>query len=328
MKNDYILCSECFKDFGLRLEAENFGVKNKKTCPNCDSHRGFKLTKEQLNELCFSFFVQNSSYKAIYGGAPLIQYNEAHFNLDDDIDFSKFIQEDIELFRKHLKIGFFYYGPRLCYLGENTPLKSFLQHGNSKECKEALKTLLEHSEIKYYDENNIFYRLRKNPADPFKESEYDSAPKGTGRFNDSGFKLMYASNDIETCVHECRVKMNDELYMVTLKPTKKLKLLDLTKINDPYEYDLFESFDYAMNLLFNADKNSYTACRKIAKYIARFKFDGLLSNSYFNNYLKKKTINVTLFGNPIKEGKVKIIGINRLFVNKMHYDISFGPTVD
>ena len=29
-----------------------------------------------------------------------------------------------------------------------------------------------------------------------------------------------------------------------------------------------------------------------------------------------------------KEGKVKIIGINRLFVNKMHYDISFGPTVD
>lgn len=328
MKKDFIVCSDCFKDLGLKMEAENFGIKTKHVCPNCKSRNGAKFDKERLNNLCFHFFVQNSAYKLVYGGAPKIQYNEAHYNLDDDIDFSNFLQEDIKIFRKYLKIGFFYYGPRLCYLGENAPLKNFLQHGNSKECKTALKSLLENSEIKYYDEKNTFYRLRRNPKDPLKESEYDSAPKGSGRFNNSGFKLMYASSDIETCVHECRVKMNDELYMVTLQPTTTLKLLDLTKIKDPNEYDLFESLDFAMNLLFNADKNSYTACRKIAKYIARFKFDGLLSTSYFNTYLNKKTINVTLFGNPIKENKVKIVGINRLFINKMHYDISFGPTLE
>lgn len=140
------------------------------------------------------------------------------------------MKNDVEIFRQHLKIGFFYYPPRLCYLGENDYIHDFSAHYNSNNFKNAIKKLIEKSRTKYYNSKNLFYRLRKNPQNPTLISEYDSAPRGKGRFNKSNNQLLYASKSIKACIKECRVNEMDELYIATLKPVNKLKLLDLTNI--------------------------------------------------------------------------------------------------
>ena len=222
MQNKYVLCSECFNDIGLKKEAKNIGIKNNSICPNCGNKKGYKLDTELLDDLCHNFFVLNNTYKSLYGGSSYIQYNNYHHNNDDNIFFAENLKNDIELFRKYLKIGFFYYGPRLCYLGENDYIHNFSEHYNSKIFKNAVKKLIEKSRTKYYNSKNFFYRLRKNPQHPTLSSEYDSAPKGNGRFNNGNEQLLYASKSIKACIKECRVNEKDELYIATLRPVNKL----------------------------------------------------------------------------------------------------------
>lgn len=328
MQNKYIICSECFNDAGLKNEAKKIGIKNNSICPNCGNQKGYKLDIELLDNLCHKFFVLNNSYKSTYGGSYYIKYNNSHYNNDDDIIFAKKLNNDVEIFRQHLKIGFFYYPPRLCYLGENDYIHNFSEHYNSKKFKNAMGKLIEKSHKKYYNSKYIFYRLRKNPQHPTLSSEYDSAPKGSGRFNGRITQLLYASKDIKTCIKECRVNEMDELYIAALKPINKLKLLDLTNINDINDADLFESISFAINLLMNANNNSYKICRKIAKYIQTQGFEGFISDSHFKPYLSDKAVNITIFGSPIKENKIEVININRLNLNKIKYNISFGASIE
>ena len=240
MDSKYFLCSECFKDIGLKTEAKKVSIKDNSVCIHCGKKTGNKLNKKLLDVLCHNFFVINSSYKHTYGGSYYINYNKAHYGTDDNIMFTKSLEDDVKIFQKYLKIGFFFYGPRLCYLGENKYLRQFSKHGNSNEYNNAIKKLIENSKIKYYTPKNIFYRLRKNPQNPTLNTEYDSAPSGKGRYNQNGMRLLYASKDIQTCIQECRIIDSDKLYIATLKPTKRLKLLDLTNISHTDNVDLFE----------------------------------------------------------------------------------------
>ena len=75
--------------------------------------------------------------------------------------------------------------------------------------------------------------------------------------------VLYCSKDIEGCVHECRVTVDDELYLATLKPTQDLKLLDLTELLHE-EVSEFESLDLAVHMLFFAAEHSYEISRQIA----------------------------------------------------------------
>lgn len=64
-------------------------------------------------------------------------------------------------------------------------------------------------------------------------SEYHAPPvghRGNGRLDAEDFPVMYASQDVEVCVHECRVTVEDQLYMATLAPVRDLRLLDLTAV--------------------------------------------------------------------------------------------------
>ena len=328
MEDKYRICSECFNDIGLKIEAKKIGIKNNDICPSCGNKKGYKLDNELLDDLCHKFFVLNNYYKSSYGGSFYIKYNKYHYNNDDNIIFAKNLNNDIEIFRQHLQIGFFYNSPRLCYFGENDYIHNLSEHYNSKIFKNAMEQLIEKSRTKYYNSKNIFYRLRKNPQHPTLSFEYDSAPRGRGRFNEIQTKLLYASKDIETCIKECRVNEMDELYIATLRPVNKLKLLDFTNIDDLNDNDLFESIGFAINLLMNANENSYKICRKIANYIKRQGFDGFISDSHFKPYLNNSAINITIFGSPIKENKVKVLNINRLNLNKIKYDISFGSSIE
>ena len=51
------LCSNCFHDEGLRLDAERIGIEINSACPNCGSDTGRKLDKEVIAALAHRFFV-------------------------------------------------------------------------------------------------------------------------------------------------------------------------------------------------------------------------------------------------------------------------------
>ena len=151
-------------------------------------------------------------------------------------------------------------------------------------------------------------------------------------------------------MHECRVTVEDELYLAALKPVRELRLLDLTELLAEEHVTEFESLDMAVHMLFYAAEHSYPISRVIAVAARDAGFDGLIYPSYFSQmrsegmpfetvygisvrrfpkaaqYAKSGVFpNVALFGRPLRDGIVGVTCINRLILRKARYDIGFGP---
>lgn len=343
-----IACSSCFTDRGLQLDAEQIGNADSAACPNCGSADGHKLDKEKLESLAYRFFVWGSFWRTDYGGTPLIQFNE---HQSTSIEPSPWLKSDVALFEKLLGVGFFHYGPRLWMVGEVEPLKALQELASRPSIVERIVREYPTREI---ESTLPFYRIRKDPESPSEPHEYDSPPaafSGTGRLDAIGAPALYASPDLQVCVHECRVTAEDELYVATLAPIRPLRFLDLSVIlqeNDGITE--FESLDMAVHMLFLAGKHSYDITRAVASAARNAGFDGLIYPSYFSllrlgavplrtTYgLSHRRIpqlqaheqsfavpNLAVFGRPIEAGKIKVKCINKLVLNQVAYDFHFGP---
>jgi hypothetical protein len=344
-----LLCTACFSDHGLRLDAERIGILYALPCPNCDTRGTKKLTPYLINVLASQFFVRGSVHRALYGSAPLVQFNELRFQ-KGDYTGPDWLKKDIALISEKGRIGLFHYGPRLWMLGHIEPLE-VLQDPLKRST--IIERLLKEYPERTLPKDEIVYRLRANPEDPSAHGEYDSQPDkllGRGRLDSPGQPVLYCSQDIEGCVHECRVTVEDELYLATLRPTRDLKLLDLTALLPEEGVTEFESLDMAVHMLFFAGDHSYEIARAIAVAAQKAGFDGLLYPSYFSQVrsgaIPFETVyglsvrrfpnaagyatsgifaNVALFGRPVKDGRVEVTCINRLVIHKIHYDFRFGP---
>ncbi len=343
-----LLCSECFHDTGLRLDARKLGIKSADACKNCGLTTGHKLTKHRILKLCYFFFVRGTIEKFEYGATHLIQFNEQHFN-KSQIHVSPWLEQDAKLIEQIGEIGLFYYKPRFWMLGQIEPLKDLLDE-NKRE--ETINSLLTKYPTYIATTDHRFFRLRTNPVHPEKFFEYDSAPDttaGNNRFDEPGFPTLYGSPDLELCLHECRISAEDNIYVATLAPARELKLLDMSAVLDE-DADEFTSVDLAIHFLFLAGKHSYPICRAIAKAAAGLGFDGLIYPSYFS-YLRTgiepfRTVyglamrrikdmrevaasesipNIILFGRPVAEKNISVECINKVILNRVGYDVSFGP---
>jgi RES domain len=161
---------------------------------------------------------------------------------------------------------------------------------------------------------------------------------------------MYGSQDLQVCIHECRVTAEDDLYVATLAPTRELRLLDLTELLLEDKVTEFENLDMAVHMLFLAGEHSYEIAREIAREAHGAGYDGLVYPSYFSllrtggtpfetsygishrrfphlaNREKAKIIrNLALFGRPIEQSAVALRCINRLILTQVGYGIQFGP---
>jgi hypothetical protein len=345
-----VLCSDCFKDEGLKRDAFKIGFYQHSKCPNCESIKGRKLTLELVLDLAFVFFQKGTELKTNYGGASLIIFNEYHKG-ESSIEFSPWLINDVKLLEETANIGFFYYGPRLWMVGEIGPLKSMQQ--KKKRDDVIARIVSEYPTIELFP-NDCFYRLRNAPQSPQDDYEYDSPPpesvKELGRFASLELPILYASQDLEVCIHECRVTVDDQIFIAKLTPLLKLKLLDLTENLEEDNVTEFESLDLSVKMLFFAGLHSYEICRKIAKKAYEEGFDGIIYPSYYSykkkkekngydNYgispklikLKKKAYrshiipNIAIFGHPINERKINVECINRVILNTVSYETSFGP---
>lgn len=344
-----LLCSKCFEDEGLKIDASKVGLEQEGDCPNCKSSDGRKLTKDHIQRLAWRFFVSGTTIRTQYGGAPVIQCNEHHYG-KSVISPSPWLKNDIKLIEDAAKIGFFHYGPRLWMVGQVEPLKDL--QDPTKRSQVIDRVLKEYPE-KVLAKDSAFYRLRVGPQHPDKPQEYDSPPialAGMGRLDSPGFPVMYGSQDIDICIHECRVTAEDDIYVATLKPQRDMRLLDLTHVlkEDVTE---FESLDLAIHMLFLARSHSYEISRSISLAARDAGFDGLVYPSFFSlirtgghpfetvyglsvrrfhpqaeKYAQAFTIpNFALFGRPLESLLVRVDCINRLVLTQIGYSAHFGP---
>jgi len=347
---EVVLCSNCFKDQGLRIDAFNIGIDKNSLCPQCKTENGRKLNKELVEKLAYRFFVRGTLHRTYFCGAPVIQFNEQHYK-NSSIDVQKWLEDDIKLIEDTIKVGFFYYGPRLWMVGEVEPLKKL---ESKSERHEIINRIMKEYPTRIFSKKEIIYRLRREPTYPSNFDEYDSPPSeflGKNRLDSIKLPIMYASQDVEVCIHECRVTVDDKLFLATLCPTKDLNLLDLTEIIDEDgDVTEFESLDIAVHMLFFAGERSYKITRKIALTAYQAGFDGLIYPSYFSlfrtgampfdsvygisvrkfpsykTHAKSQIIpNIALFGRPIEKKIIAVKCINRLVLNKIKYDVLFGP---
>jgi hypothetical protein len=344
-----VLCSACFTDYGLRLDANRIGIPHALPCPNCGVQGTKKLTPYLVRVLASQFFVRGSVHRSTYGSAPLVQFNEARFQ-KGDYHGPDWLKKDIALISEKGQIGFFHYGPRLWMLGYISPLEG-LQDPLTR--RTIIERILKEYPERIMPKDEVIYRLRANPEDPVADGEYDSQPDkflGRGRLDSQEQPVLYCSQDIEGCVHECRVTVEDELYLAALKSTKELRLLDLTAVLREEGVTEFESLDMAVHMLFFAADHSYEITRAIAVEARNAGFDGLLYPSYFSQVrsgaMPFETVyglsvrrfpsaakyaisgifsNVGLFGRPVKDGRLEVTCVNRLVIHKVSYDFRFGP---
>ena len=345
----YRLCSRCFSNEGLRLSAEEIGLLDHSTCPNCRVIDGRKLTRDLIELLAHRFFVLGTLHRTPYGAASLVQFNKHH--APDLVFVSPWPEEDMRLIEGEAGIGFFHYGPRFWMVGLNIEPLDALRDPMKRD--QILRRICDEYPKIIQPRSYKFYRLRKNPERPEDFNQYDSPPigkTGSGRLDSRGFPVMYASQDLSICIHECRVAAEDEVFVATLSTTQDLKLLDLTALLFQSDRNEFESLDIAVHMLFLAGEHSYEICNAIALAAAQYGYDGLVYPSYFSllqtgkvpiettfgishrmipkladQEQSKIVANLALFGHPVEQGKVEIRSINRLVLRKVQYDFHFGP---
>jgi hypothetical protein len=348
-----VLCSDCLTDVGLRLDAEAAGIISALPCPNCGSRSGKRLTRHLLDYLLFRFFVRGSVIRGKYGSAPWLQFNRQHFGRGD-YDPPEWLRNDLRLLTDRAGVGVFQYGPRLWMLGEIEPLKQLESTVTRTEV--VARIVKEYPEFSW-PTTETFFRVRVNPRTPSEPSEYDSPPVqylGQGRLDSTVLPVLYCSQDIEGCVHECRVTVEDEVYVATLQATRALRLLDLTAwIEEGPGVTEFESLDMAIHMLFFASDHSYEVSRDIAIAAQKAGFDGLLYPSYFSQvrsgrmpyetaygislrrfpgfgagYAKSGVFpNLAIFGRPLADATIRLKCINRVVLSRVEYRLSYGPAV-
>ena len=352
-----VACSSCFWDQGLHIDAEQLGLEKerKNPCPNCKETNHKKLTKAHLHHLAYRFFVWGSLHKHAYGAAPRIQFNQKN---NTSINVSSWLMEDVKLFERILGIGFFYYGPRFWMIGEGIVPLDELQ--DKQKRNDIIKHILHEYPEKTLEDPIGLYRVRRSPCHPFDQLQFDSPPDsylGTGRFDSENFPVLYVSPDLQVCIHECRVTVEDDLWVASLyvRPDLKLRLLDLSvvlKEEGSAGTSEFESLDIAMHLLFLAGEHSYEITRAIALATQGAGYDGIIYPSYFSllrtgtspfetvygmsnrmieqlhaREQRKSIPNLAIFGRPLRDEKLKVHSINKLIINRVEYGFHFGPVI-
>lgn len=345
----FVACSSCFIDEGLQLDAERLGEDDASPCPRCEANDGRKLGLDHLDTLAQHFFVWGSVQRFDYGAAPKIQFNDLRRT---DMDLPGSLGVDAAVFEDALEVGFFLYEPRFWMLGEVEPLKAL-------QCDETRSTVIERILHEYgsrtLTERDKFYRIRKNPDEPSQGEQYDSSPAGrsSGRLDSAEWPALYACPDLQTCLHECRVTAEDNLFVATLRPVRHLELLDLTALLvEPRGVTEFESLDLAVNMLFLAGEHSYPIARELSHAARSAGFDGIVYPSYFSmlrNGVKpfetsygmshrripqyrefeqaKVSTNFAIFGRPIEDRLIDVDCINRVVLSTVFYSFHFGPVL-
>lgn len=318
-----LLCSECFRDRGLVIEASKVGRSSRAICPNCGSRAGAKLNEAAVIELARNFFIYGSFVRTEYGGASPLRFGEG------GVKFPDWLEPDARLLKNKYGISLRHYGPPTWRIGEVEPLELLR---NQPTRKTAAEDVIRRFPRLTLASGETFYRLRKGIplGKEFAPAQYDAPPAGTlgGRLNSKDLSVLYGSQDLEICIHECRVTKADVCHLATLKTTKPLILLDLCSDITEDGPTPFESLYVAIRFIFSAEEHSYDIGQAIAIAARDAGLQGVAYPSYFSELRGGQIPNIALFGRPIADGSVELFCANRMILDSARYTVTLGPCFD
>jgi len=138
-------------------------------------------------------------------------------------------------------------------IGGVAPLKA-LQELNTQ--KKIIERILHEYPRRKIAPGDPFYRIRKSPSDPTKPLQYDNPPENilsTGRLDSPVLPAIYASHQIDLCVHERRVTSEGELDAAKLSHNAALNVLCISVLlKQGDNVTEFESIYMAVHMLFLA----------------------------------------------------------------------------
>jgi hypothetical protein len=325
------MCSDCFEDAGLEIEARRYGKAKGAECKLCGSKAGHALDRESLDNLANQFFSYSTASHSYQMDVAVLGIGGGR---DDTVEKMR-----PETWRDWLRIkevidgSLFYRSPRLFYLGVTNHFGEYGSLQKEFVRREIVPKLRE----KKLSLSTEMHRIRLNltEAERFDERQFDAPPdgrrRGFTRFDHPKLPILYASPNLQVCIHECRVTLADEIFMATLSPTRALRLIDLTgNFEQPADIDPFDDLEWFFRgLMYSSRPSVYRYCRRIAQEIRRETgADGFAYNSYFTNIagdVDGPTINYALFGHPIAEGKLFVDSINVVKLESIRYGFHLGP---
>lgn len=211
------------------MEAEKIGRVDRRACPNCGKQGGAKLSQSQLEPLFIEFFWNGSFFRAEFGGAHRLVSNPHRYG-EREVRFPRWLEPDARLLEDKLQVGLFHYGPPLWRIGEIEQLQNLR---DPQTRRTASLDLVGRFPERVFEVGSPFFRVRKNLSQYEEQelSQYDAPPDeflGNGRLDSGMLPVLYGSENLEICIHECRVVITDECYVATLEARRDLRLLDLT----------------------------------------------------------------------------------------------------
>jgi hypothetical protein len=338
--DEKILCAECFSNVGLRSEAAHIGNQDARPCENCASRNGAALDQDGLDKLMTRFFVEGSRQPYL----PTV-YRIDYSNVGKQhtpVRFDETLQHDYELIAKRLQ-SLRYHAPKLRIMGLGGPywdftdaLKSFDEKGDRESLAQVCTEILKRCSDACLERGERIYRIRTNPKRIQDPQDIDTPParndttRGSGRFDSGDLPVLYASSDVETALHESRVRLGDEIVLGTLEVSIRQKLVDLDAVKVCLEGGRNLNADHHYFLrarLGSQEPIDYRMLRIIAFEARLAGFDGIKFRSFYStlreNY--ESAVNYALFGYPIKEGRLKLKSWNTVRLLKASYDFQFGP---
>ena len=295
-----MVCCNCLENEGLRIEAVKLGSKQDIECPNCKSSPCVKLSKEIVEELFRKFFLHGTRGISPYH-PPIYRIVEADYS-SDTVELDDSLKNDYDLLSKFAKIGLKYNSPPTWKVG-HTYIEDEIRRALDTEHEKVLNIvdrIISRCSVSRLRIGKKIYRVRLNPQNAASPESYDSPPDNKiqeFRFNNNEQPVFYGALDIETCIHECRASVYDEIVLATFRIQRNLRIIDLEKISDEKDKSPWES--YQVFLESNMNSTNYHICQLLGKRLFELGFDGIKYRSFFSNVRGKNHENIVLFLYPL-----------------------------
>ena len=323
-----IACIACFVNFGFKKVLGEVAHQSEGPCPNCGSKETLKLDRSGMERAISDFFISGSYITGTF--APVYQVNESN---SSPANFDATLSADAHLASALTGLVIFDYGPPTWRVGCGELSDEFEAGGALRYW--AAMDLIKAAESFVVPTEALLFRVRRNPENDETISTpaaFDpppsSIPREFGRLDEEDHPVLYVSDDIELCLHECRVSISDEIVVATLIPTRELRIIDLCTRIKWRGGTPFEDPNIYVEYLFRNRGSALEHCRALARAARDAGYDGIRYVSYYAQAKHhQKSLNLAIFGHPLSRGLLRLQSLNRVRISDMNYAFRMGPVL-
>lgn len=338
-----LICTNCLKNYGVRRTAEKYGIKDDTVCKNCGSTDGLLIDLETTKKIQCAYIIDGT--RVPYELPTPFHMKEDKIEINNTITLQDATEiADFELLNS---IHGFYVSHRFVKTFEvgNSELADMFSDfcdypfrneffEINKSYEEKFEFFLNYFPLSVRHTGTKVYRIRKNPSDPSNNKEYDAPPIEKcidGRMNYKGHPAFYGAFEIDTCIYESKIGSEDNIFLMEGELTRDISLLNLLNVLNIQQSDsqnIYETLEvsYFIHYLFNTNYWSRFS-QELSLYLKNKGIEGVIYPSYFNRVRPTTYTNFAIFGHPIESGLINVVSKNRLIINQIGYDYSFGPVL-